>query len=99
MNLHYSQTDMYSNIHENSFTTLWIYTILKLKKMSAAEINGFTTLWIYTILKQVLQAVKEAAGFTTLWIYTILKLYKVYFRDWAVSLPYEFTLFSNGQKQ
>ena len=53
MNLHYSQTDMYSNIHENSFTTLWIYTILKLKKMSAAEINGFTTLWTvsYTHLR------------------------------------------------
>ena len=56
-----------------SFTTLWIYTILKPAERGEKQANGFTTLWIYTILKlnqcdSVLQL-----RFTTLWIYTILK--------------------------
>ena len=35
-----------------SFTTLWIYTILKLHILRIYCTAGFTTLWIYTILKQ-----------------------------------------------
>ena len=35
----------------SSFTTLWIYTILKLNAYKAEEALCFTTLWIYTILK------------------------------------------------
>ena len=35
-----------------SFTTLWIYTILKREPSYFAKRFGFTTLWIYTILKQ-----------------------------------------------
>ena len=34
------------------FTTLWIYTILKLYNHTQTEIIRFTTLWIYTILKR-----------------------------------------------
>ena len=51
MDLHYSQTFAKATTPQNSFTTLWIYTILKLKKDQAFRIEGFTTLWIYTILK------------------------------------------------
>ena len=52
MDLHYSQT--YSKGAEwlKSFTTLWIYTILKLFRFCDTINNCFTTLWIYTILKQ-----------------------------------------------
>ena len=58
-----------------SFTTLWIYTILKHHRNRCCYTVGFTTLWIYTILKR--QDRKNSADncFTTLWIYTILKLY------------------------
>ena len=57
----------------------------------------FTTLWIYTILKHLFVLGNVPVGFTTLWIYTILKhrwspKYKI-----TVSLPYGFTLFSNGE--
>ena len=34
------------------FTTLWIYTILKLLTRAADSRFCFTTLWIYTILKR-----------------------------------------------
>ena len=34
------------------FTTLWIYTILKLVGSFMKNLISFTTLWIYTILKQ-----------------------------------------------
>ena len=37
---------------EESFTTLWIYTILKLVIYATGVNVSFTTLWIYTILKQ-----------------------------------------------
>ena len=56
-----------------SFTTLWIYTILKLNEQTEEAINGFTTLWIYTILKRIIGLPNQKGSFTTLWIYTILK--------------------------
>ena len=59
-----------------SFTTLWIYTILKLRHKRAGDKTSFTTLWIYTILKLAEHKVPLFAGFTTLWIYTILKLFQ-----------------------
>ena len=63
-----------------SFTTLWIYTILKLDKMSIAHRFSFTTLWIYTILKLGHSDQMDDGRFTTLWIYTILKrIQPVYF--------------------
>ena len=55
------------------FTTLWIYTILKLSESHFAIHTCFTTLWIYTILKHFLFIVGRCSRFTTLWIYTILK--------------------------
>ena len=51
MDLHYSQTQPRHRNKRRCFTTLWIYTILKLVIYSSFPANGFTTLWIYTILK------------------------------------------------
>ena len=58
-----------------SFTTLWIYTILKPSNRSCSAQIGFTTLWIYTILKPLHPRFNRHISFTTLWIYTILKLH------------------------
>ena len=52
MDLHYSQTPRMYLKKRSSFTTLWIYTILKLIEVHEENNFGFTTLWIYTILKQ-----------------------------------------------
>ena len=95
MNLHYSQTYLGLQGGEKSFTTLWIYTILKLSALPYTHRIGFTTLWIYTILKLPGRRAFNIARFTTLWIYTILKLLRTSARSMGVSLPYEFTLFSN----
>ena len=73
MDLHYSQTIQPLGIFAHSFTTLWIYTILKRRYNSFFSPLCFTTLWIYTILKLPGQSVYHEVGFTTLWIYTILK--------------------------
>ena len=51
MDLHYSQTQLFRNCFLNSFTTLWIYTILKQSDITFLAACSFTTLWIYTILK------------------------------------------------
>ena len=51
MDLHYSQTLLRSQRCQQSFTTLWIYTILKLSRQTGNDRHSFTTLWIYTILK------------------------------------------------
>ena len=74
MDLHYSQTKKLTKGQKTSFTTLWIYTILKLLLVIELISDGFTTLWIYTILKHAILKHIRLAGFTTLWIYTILKL-------------------------
>ena len=73
MDLHYSQTTSASKPLCLSFTTLWIYTILKRVGKISLRRARFTTLWIYTILKRT--APQSCCGwrFTTLWIYTILK--------------------------
>ena len=81
----------------DGFTTLWIYTILKLPLKNGDIITGFTTLWIYTILKLDGEAYGVSDGFTTLWIYTILKPKNRCRVRIVVSLPYEFTLFSNSE--
>ena len=78
-----------------SFTTLWIYTILKLSAEVSAHQARFTTLWIYTILKRYFFLCVLFFCFTTLWIYTILKLDFTKKQKTPVSLPYGFTLFSN----
>ena len=119
MDLHYSQTCSAVDTDGCSFTTLWIYTILKPVNQGGARYTSFTTLWIYTILKQrcghkyssnrfttlwiytILKLTQHhrmrPLRFTTLWIYTILKLIVEHFPDCLVSLPYGFTLFSNGK--
>ena len=74
MDLHYSQTALKPRAALHSFTTLWIYTILKQLFGEIAPFNSFTTLWIYTILKPKPDVDSIAVRFTTLWIYTILKL-------------------------
>ena len=51
MDLHYSQTAPERVLLIGRFTTLWIYTILKLVRGCTYDVLGFTTLWIYTILK------------------------------------------------
>ena len=51
MDLHYSQTATTEHKPAHSFTTLWIYTILKQRAKMARCSCCFTTLWIYTILK------------------------------------------------
>ena len=73
MDLHYSQTENTSPENPLSFTTLWIYTILKRCGQALDWSSGFTTLWIYTILKPAYRCDYRAFCFTTLWIYTILK--------------------------
>ena len=78
-----------------SFTTLWIYTILKRHQLFFISIICFTTLWIYTILKPFDRLLRHKQRFTTLWIYTILKLSLPLNGFITVLLPYEFTLFSN----
>ena len=95
MDLHYSQTRAHVKVNEDSFTTLWIYTILKLANELRVFTDRFTTLWIYTILKLFARVESFIICFTTLWIYTILKhrCPRLYSRK--VSLPYGFTLFSN----
>ena len=51
MDLHYSQTKATIVLRAESFTTLWIYTILKPVGVPFPLPVSFTTLWIYTILK------------------------------------------------
>ena len=51
MDLHYSQTAGCGGDDNGSFTTLWIYTILKRNCAFIKATFCFTTLWIYTILK------------------------------------------------
>ena len=66
---------VFQHIHRrsSSFTTLWIYTILKLLAGGRLFKLRFTTLWIYTILKRWRYRESPRASFTTLWIHTILK--------------------------
>ena len=73
MDLHYSQTQIRGWKAPPCFTTLWIYTILKLATQGAQLSPSFTTLWIYTILKPKIPLSFIYGRFTTLWIYTILK--------------------------
>ena len=73
MDLHYSQTCPEHSFHILGFTTLWIYTILKLSPAARSDCVCFTTLWIYTILKLTIKDLAIDISFTTLWIYTILK--------------------------
>ena len=83
----------------SSFTTLWIYTILKPGCPVLRVTDCFTTLWIYTILKPYISGECGQICFTTLWIYTILKPDHVEVMQRLVSLPYGFTLFSNWRRK
>ena len=77
------------------FTTLQIYTILKLVNRLTYQRTRFTTLQIYTILKRILKRFIFHFCFTTLQIYTILKHPFTVSMPEIVLLPYRFTLFSN----
>ena len=77
------------------FTTLWIYTILKLAMAFNMAEAGFTTLWIYTILKPKidycpLYEVLLPYGFTLFSNFDFGGC-----KNGSVLLPYGFTLFSN----
>ena len=78
-----------------SFTTLWIYTILKLGLAVNNRWNGFTTLWIYTILKPVAvswcpPAVSLPYGFT-LFSNTATQLNQIYQFHYLMDLHYSQT--------
>ena len=95
MDLHYSRTGSTVTRTARSFTTLWIYTILKPVALIALVIHRFTTLWIYTILKLPPFRISKYIvslpyGFTLFSNATRLLLAEIF-----VSLPYGFTLFSN----
>ena len=95
MDLHYSQTCVRRLTAFCGFTTLWIYTILKLSVCRERQRFGFTTLWIYTILKHLVNykdyfGVSLPYGFTLFSNSGLAGLVNT-----AVSLPYGFTLFSN----
>ena len=77
MDLHYSQTSKNVTFEKKGFTTLWIYTILKLSAFDSKVATSFTTLWIYTILKPAGDLCAVGVSFTTLWIYTILKPFRL----------------------
>ena len=73
MDLHYSQTWVKLLFFHQGFTTLWIYTILKLAVAGRLffEVSlpyGFTLFSNYDGYGKLMHE-----SFTTLWIYTILK--------------------------
>ena len=95
MDLHYSQTPITLAKSTASFTTLWIYTILKRHWCLNLQSPSFTTLWIYTILKQHRSTfqpdwVSLPYGFTLFSNTSRSTMWTL-----PVSLPYGFTLFSN----
>ena len=95
MDLHYSQTTHYKLYKVLGFTTLWIYTILKLiigRRRSRTPFYYLMDLH-YSQTQGILQAL--LIRFTTLWIYTILKPLSDLRAAVGVLLPYGFTLFSN----
>ena len=57
------------------FSTIWIYTTLKLKHPTRYFLKRFSTIWIYTTLKQVPSKWLCDVRFSTVWIYTTLKLF------------------------
>ena len=57
-----------------SFTTIQIYTTLKLPQLLLHVRHCFTTIQIYTTLKHIIDGDNECFGFTTIQIYTTLKL-------------------------
>ena len=81
--------------HRFSFTTLWIYTILKLICAVCTFHFSFTTLWIYTILKH--SSLPGAEGGVSLpYGFTLFSNADQGCTPPSdVSLPYGFTLFSN----
>ena len=96
MNLHYSQTVMVQRVTPISFTTLWIYTILKQDKSQKGAALCFTTLWIYTILKQG-AIICNMCSVSLPYEFTLFSNRPLVGKpNDLVSLPYEFTLFSNG---
>ena len=82
----------------DSFTTLWIYTILKPYSNATEFVYEFHYLMNLHYSQTTFLHIARRKRFTTLWIYTILK------QTWSaspsrkVSLPYEFTLFSNMRR-
>ena len=95
MDLHYSQTFKRIRHIKDSFTTLWIYTILKLlygggQHLLVSLPYGFTLFSNNQLIDVAKQSVSLPYGFTLFSNgMTVFRL------DLTVSLPYGFTLFSN----
>ena len=95
MDLHYSQTQLFRFNKVFSFTTLWIYTILKRNLRYSQGITvslpyGFTLFSNHKSYLILLLTVSLPYGFTLFSNATPLAL-----SLGRVSLPYGFTLFSN----
>ena len=73
MNLHYSQTSSFRGLEQSCFSTIWIYTTLKLLKNYIDPRLCFSTIWIYTTLKLLWLLEWKMFRFSTIWIYTTLK--------------------------
>ena len=98
MDLHYSQTLYVTVVTVLGFTTLWIYTILKLycndELFSTVSLPyGFTLFSNISLQSVQSKTVSLPYGFTLFsnWICERIQRTKV-------SLPYGFTLFSNTQR-
>ena len=95
MDLHYSQTENTELIFADSFTTLWIYTILKqgvinFDMFSVSLPYGFT---LFSNIRAEYPSGSKVSlpyGFT---LFSNLTVHKI--TVLIVSLPYGFTLFSN----
>ena len=73
MDLHYSQTIRFASLSPDSFTTLWIYTILKHYIQPGENRQRFHYLMDLHYSQTMMGMVSLCTSFTTLWIYTILK--------------------------
>ena len=97
MNLHYSQTGVLFDYPHPSFTTLWIYTILK-HKLFLQSFQFVLLPYEFTLFSN--PTVHKLRAVTVLLPYEFTlfsnKSFALYHSP-AVLLPYEFTLFSNNK--
>ena len=97
MDLHYSQTSRTQNATFIRFTTLWIYTILKLVAALAPVLAvslpyGFTLFSNNHVSTPIAGTVSLPYGFTL-----FSNVFLAHMQLTMVSLPYGFTLFSNAE--
>ena len=70
------------------FSSLLIYTTLKLDISRVEDLESFSSLLIYTTLKRLKREEAARIGFSSLLIYTTLKLYAVSSSIGIVLVPY-----------